>query len=101
MRGPDIFRVAAIVVLIGVCIGTLAAIDRRPITSSAPDGTRTYAHNGVLAELHRCRAHCQQHAEDPRCQAVWEENRRRFFGTPARPQPPTAAPVDPISGDPQ
>ncbi|MGY4363241.1 hypothetical protein ACVWZR_002424 [Bradyrhizobium sp. i1.3.1] len=34
-------------------------------------------------------------AEDPHCQAVWEENRARFFGRPARPVPQQAARATP------
>jgi conjugative transfer region protein TrbK len=96
---PDIFRALAIVVLIGVFIATLFAINRRPATPVAPDVQSTSAPDDLSAELRHCSALGPQDAEDPRCQAVWEENRRRFFGRPARPLPPAAAPANATSGD--
>lgn len=99
MGRPDIFRALAIVVLIGVFIATLFAINRRPATPAAPDIPSTSSPDDLSAELRRCSALGPQDAEDPRCQAIWEENRRRFFGRSARPLPPAAAPANPISGD--
>ncbi len=99
MGRPDLFRALAIVALIGVFIATLVAINRRPATPVVPDVPSASAPDDISAELRRCSALGQQYAEDPRCQAVWEENRRRFFGRPARPLPPAAAPANPISGD--
>ena len=99
MGRPDLFRASAIVALIGVFIATLVAINRRPATPVVPDVPSASASDDISAELRRCSALGQQNAEDPRCQAVWEENRRRFFGRPARPSPPAAAPANPISGD--
>jgi conjugative transfer region protein TrbK len=96
---PDIFRALAIVVLIGVFITTLFAINRRPATPVAPDIQSASSPDDLSAELRRCSALGPQDAEDPRCQAVWEENRRRFFGRPARSLAPSAAPANPISGD--
>jgi len=89
----EIFRAAAIVALIAVFIATLVAVNRRPsapvvetspITSSASDD--------LSAELRRCSVLGPQDAEDPHCVAVWEENRQRFFGRPARPLPPQTPP---------
>ncbi|NTG28722.1 putative entry exclusion protein TrbK-alt [Agrobacterium rhizogenes] len=97
MGRSDIFRALAIVVLIGVFIATLAAINRRPTPSAAPDAPPASVPDDLSAELRRCSALGQQDAEDPHCQAVWEENRRRFFGRPARPLPPTAAPANPAA----
>jgi conjugative transfer region protein TrbK len=96
---PDIFRLAAIVVLIGVFIATLFAINRRPATPTAPDVQSTSSPDDLSAELRRCSALGPQDAEDPRCQAVWEENRRRFFGRPVRSLPPSTAPANPTPGD--
>ncbi|MBN9262390.1 MAG: putative entry exclusion protein TrbK-alt [Hyphomicrobium sp.] len=58
----------------------------------------------LSAELRRCSALGPQDAEDPHCVAVWEENRQRFFGRPARPLSPqtppgAAAPATPSKGD--
>src|ERR1700761_3531906 len=101
----EIFRAAAIVVLIAVFIATLFAINRRPaapVAEIAPT-VAPPASGDLSAELRRCSALGPQDAEDPHCVAVWEENRRRFFGRSARPLPPTppggAAPATPSTGD--
>jgi len=97
----EIFRAAAIVVL----IATLFAINRRPSTPVAEIAPTVAppASDDLTAELRRCSALGPQDAEDARCVAVWEENRRRFFGRPARPlplsPPGAAAPATPSSGD--
>ena len=97
MGRPDIFRLGAFVALIGAFIATLFAIDRRPPTPDFPEAPAVSTPDDLSADLRRCRALGPQDAEDRRCQAVWEENRRRFFGGPARPLPPigekTAAPA--------
>ena len=102
----DIFRAAAILALIACVIATFIAIGRHPaapvvetfpvLAAPTPDD--------LSAELRRCGALGPQDAEDARCVAVWEENRQRFFGRPARPLPPpmlpgAAAPVPAPSGD--
>ncbi|UVK50418.1 putative entry exclusion protein TrbK-alt [Mesorhizobium sp. AR02] len=92
MGRSDIFRALAIVVLIGVFIATVAAINRRPVTPAVPDVAATSAPDDLSAELRRCSALGPQDAEDPRCQVVWEENRNRFFGRPARSLPPPPMP---------
>jgi conjugative transfer region protein TrbK len=106
----EIFRAAAIVALIACFVATLAAINRRPTPPVAeiPPTITAPATDDLTAELRRCRALGPQDAEDARCVAVWEENRRRFFGRPARPLPQTppptttlgaVAPATPSSGD--
>ncbi len=101
----EIFRAAAIVALIAVFIVTLVAVNRRP---SAPvveaSTTINPASDDLSTELRRCSALGPQDAEDPHCIAVWEENRQRFFGRPARPLSPqtppgAAAPATPSKGD--
>jgi conjugative transfer region protein TrbK len=99
MGRPDIFRALAIAALIGVFIATLFAINRRPTAPAVPEIPSASAPDDLSAELRRCSALGPQDAEDPRCQAVWEENRRRFFGRPVRSLPPSAAPANAISGD--
>ena len=99
MGRPDIFRALAIVARISVFIATLFAINRRHATPALPDIPSDSAPDDLSAELRRCSALVVQDAEDPRCQAVWEENRRRFFGRSARPLPPAAAPAKPTPGD--
>ncbi len=103
----EIFRAAAIVALIACFIAALVAINRRPSAPAADETSPTTiapASNDLSAELRRCSALGPQDAEDPHCVAVWEENRRRFFGRPARPMPPqsppgTAAPATPSKGE--
>ncbi len=87
----DTFRAAAIVALIAVVVVSLVAIHRRPAPSivEPPSTVPSPASDDLSAELRRCSALGPQDAEDARCVAVWEENRRRFFGRPARPLPPT------------
>jgi len=97
MGRSDIFRALAIVVLAGVFMATLAAINRRPAPPTAPDVPPASVPDDLSTELRQCSALGQQDAEDPHCQAVWEENRRRFFGRPARPVPPAAAPANPVT----
>lgn len=103
---PEIFRTAAIVVLIAVLVTALAAISRRPSAPVAqvfPTITSPTS-DDLSAELRRCSALGPNDAVDARCAAVWKENRRRFFGRPARSLPPqsppgTAAPATSSSGD--
>lgn len=90
------FHAAAIMVLIAVILASLVAINRRPaapvavMASTIPDPAR----DDLSAELRRCSALGPQDAADTRCVAVWEENRRRFFGKPARPLPPQTSPAE-------
>ena len=100
----DTFRVVAIIALIAVVVVSLVAIHRRPATTAieTPSTVPNPASDDLSAELRRCSALGPQDAEDARCVAVWEENRRRFFGRPARPLPPppgAAAPATNAAGD--
>ena len=105
LERSDIFRAAAIVALVAVFIATLVAVNRRPsapVVETSP--IINPASDDLSAELRRCSALGPQDAEDPHCVAVWEENRQRFFGRPARPLPPqtppgAAAPATPFKGD--
>jgi conjugative transfer region protein TrbK len=102
----DTFRAAAIIALIAVAVVSLIAINRRPTPPviETPSTVSSPASDDLSAELRRCGALGPQDAEDARCVAVWEENRRRFFGRPARPLPPqtppgAAAPATNAAGD--
>ena len=101
----EIFRAAAIVALVACFIAALAAINRRPSAPAVETSPTTIAPtpDDLSAELRRCSALGPTDAVDARCEAVWEENRRRFFGRPARPLPPSppaaVAPATPSSGD--
>lgn len=59
----------------------------RPVLRLASPATEDVA--TLRAELARCDALGLKDADDPRCRAVWDENRRRFFD---RPPPGNAAP---------
>jgi conjugative transfer region protein TrbK len=88
---PEFLRSAAVVILVAVIAFaftqsgprfTTRVVEVGPIPSNpAPDD--------LSAEFRRCRALGPQDAVDSRCAAVCEEGRRRFFGAPARPLPPT------------
>ena len=102
----DTFRVAAIIALIVVVVVSLVAIHQRPAPSviETPSTNPSPASDDLSAELRRCSALGPQDAEDPQCVAVWEENRQRFFGRPARPLSPqtppgAAASATPSKGD--
>ncbi len=90
----ETFRVVAIIALIAVVVVSLVAIRLRPTPPAVetPPANPTPASDDLSAELRRCSALGPQDAEDARCVAVWEENRRRFFGRPARPLPPQTPP---------
>ena len=102
----DTFRVVAIIALIAVAVVSLVAIHLRPAPPviETPPTAVSPASDDLTAELRRCSALGPQDAADARCVAVWEENRRRFFGRPARPLPPQSppgavAPATPSLGD--
>lgn len=103
---PETFRIAAIIVLIAVLVTALVAIRPRPptpVVESSPV-TSLPASDDLSIELRRCDVVSPTSAEEAHCQAVWEENRRRFFGRSARPLPsPTpqssAAPAIRSPGD--
>ena len=106
MDRSDVFFAAAIVVLMALFMATLSAINRRPDEPSEPDPQSMSNPDDLSAELRRCRALGPQDADEAHCEVVWGERRRRFFGGPARPLPPTekgsAAPAtsnDTVSGD--
>lgn len=103
---PETFRIAAIVVLIAVLVTALVAIHRRPSAPVAEDAPAAAlpASDDLSIELRRCDAVSPTSAEEAHCQAVWEENRRRFFGRPARtlpsPEPQSSAAPAPNSAAP-
>lgn len=90
---PETFRIAAIIVLITVLVTALAAISRRHSAPAAeePPLIASPASNDLSTELRRCDAVSPTSAEEAYCEAVWKENRRRFFGRPARPLSPLPA----------
>jgi conjugative transfer region protein TrbK len=102
---PEILRAVAIAALIAIIVAAFVATNRRapaPVVET-PSITADPASDDLSAELRRCSALGPQDAEDARCVAVWEENRHRFFGRPARPLPQSppgaAAPATSSSGE--
>jgi conjugative transfer region protein TrbK len=94
MERSDIYYAAAMIAVIVVFMAILSAINRHPDdvspTLRAPSAATD---DDLSAELRRCAMPGFQDAEDPHCRAVWEENRRRFFGRSARSLPLNAAPA--------
>ena len=86
---PETFRIAAIVVLIAVLVTALVAIHPPLSTPVAEDSPATSlpASDDLSIELHHCDAVGPTSADEAHCEAVWEENRRRFFGRPAQTLP--------------
>ena len=95
MDRSDFWRAIAMVALLAVFMATLSYIHRRPAPRPVSEAPAISAPDDLSAELRRCRALGPEDAEDPHCRAVWEENRARFFGRPARPLLPQAAPATP------
>ena len=106
MGRADSFRIAAIGVLIAAIVAATIATHRHAPAPSLVDPTSAATPDDLSSELRHCSALGPSDAEDPHCLAVWNENRRRFFGRPARPlrSPPAqeaTAPVTPSSSAPQ
>lgn len=86
-------NVIARTVIIGALGGLLVAaigMLHRPTREEQSDGATSsnFRSDDLSAELRRCgKLGPQDAAEDPRCQEVWEENRRRFFGYAPRSVP--------------
>jgi conjugative transfer region protein TrbK len=95
MDRSDFWRAVAMVALLAVFMATLSYIHRRPVPRPVSEAPAISAPDDLSAELRRCGALRSEDAEDPHCRAVWEENRARFFGRPARPLLPQAAPATP------
>lgn len=102
---PETFRIAAIIVLIAVLVTALAAIHRRTSAAVAENAPATISpgSDDLSTELRHCDAVSPTGPEEVHCQAVWEENRRRFFGRSARPLPPEAHQGDatPVTSSPE
>jgi conjugative transfer region protein TrbK len=101
----DGFRIVAIGILIGAIVAALIATHQHPPAPSVVILPSTPTSDDLAPELRRCSTLGPSDAEDPQCLAVWDENRRRFFGRPARPlrNPPAheaTAPATPSSSAP-
>ena len=97
MMRADTFRAAAVaVVLVALLVAALASVNRRPSPPRDITVAPAPPAQDLSAELRRCNAlgpeESVDRSEDAHCRAVWEENRRHFFGhttqsgvTPAEP----------------
>jgi conjugative transfer region protein TrbK len=94
MGRSDILRAAAVIMAIVAIIATFRMTNQRAAAPPMADFRTPSTPDDLSAELRRCSALGPQDAEDPRCLAVWEENRRRFFGGSAWPLTPAAAPAN-------
>ena len=81
----DGFRIVAIGILIGAILAALLATHQQAPAPLVVDLPSAATSDDLSAELRHCSALGPSDAEDPHCLAVWDENRRRFFGRPARP----------------
>ena len=83
-------RAAAVVILAGGAAAALVADDRPrigPALRRAPSTPATADLPGQA--LGRCAAMDPQDPGDPRCDAAWTQNRRRFLGQSGRADRPT------------
>ena len=78
-RDPQILlRAVAVIALIAAALATAVQFDRESATERSADSPPT--DDPLRAELERCRTITPEDlATDTACQAVWAENRRRFF----------------------
>ncbi|MCA1414656.1 MULTISPECIES: putative entry exclusion protein TrbK-alt [Bradyrhizobium] len=102
MERSDVLRAGAMIVVFAIFLAALHVIHRRPAERPMSDAPPASTPDDLSAELLRCAELGPQDAEDAHCQAVWKENRARFFGRPARPILPQAAPAtQPMTGAPE
>ncbi|QGM46064.1 putative entry exclusion protein TrbK-alt [Methylocystis heyeri] len=106
MGRTDSFRIAAIGVLVAAIVAALIATHEHAPAPPVAGPPSAATSDDLSSELRHCSALGPSDAEDPYCLAVWDENRRRFFGRPARPlrSPPAheaTAPATPSSAVPQ
>jgi len=102
----DGFRIVAIGILIGAILTALISTHEHAPAPLVVDLPSAPTSDDLSSELRHCSALGPSDAEDPHCLAVWEENRQRFFGRPARPlrNPPAheaTAPATPSSSAPR
>lgn len=78
-RDPQILlRAVAVIALIAAALAAAVQFDRESATERAADTPST--DDLLRVELERCRRITPEDlATDTTCQAVWAENRRRFF----------------------
>ncbi len=97
---PENIGFIALGVVIGVIalVGVEAACDadvaaRAQSSSVSPAGAPAKAPR-IDGELLRCATIPIEQADDPKCRALWAEQRRKFFAPPAEPVDDAATPLD-------
>ena len=80
----------ATILMAGLFVAIAMTGDRRADTPALTESASQARSPDLSAELQRCKALTPEDGENPRCRAVWEANRRRFFG--GRPASEGAAP---------
>jgi conjugative transfer region protein TrbK len=97
---PENIGFIALGVVIGAIalVGVEAACDadvaaRAQSSSALPTGATVEAPR-IDGELLRCATIPIEQADDPKCRALWAEQRRKFFAPPAEPVDDDAKPLD-------
>lgn len=68
------------ILMAGLFVGIAMTGNRGADTPALSESASQAKSPDLSAELQRCKALAPEDGEDPRCRAVWEANRRRFFG---------------------
>ncbi len=91
-------------IALGVVIGAIALVGveaacdadvaaRAQSSSALPTGAPVKTPR-IDEELLRCATLPIEQADDPKCRALWAEQRRKFFGPPAKPVDDSQEPLD-------
>jgi conjugative transfer region protein TrbK len=85
----EIVRALGFILLAGLFVAVLAMINRHRDMPTATGAASVppssfFGRDDLSAELRRCNLLGPKDADDPRCNAVWAESRRRFFMRPDR-----------------
>jgi conjugative transfer region protein TrbK len=102
MERSELPRALALILLVGLFVAVLAAINRSPKIPSTEDRASapshlSLGHDDLSAELRRCSAFGPNDPEDAACRAAWAENRRHFFNRQAHRATTPAIPAVPES----
>lgn len=102
MERSELPRALALILLVGLFVAVLAAINRSPKSPSTQEGASasshlSLGHDDLSAELRRCSALGPNDPEDTTCRAAWAENHRRFFNRQAHQVTTPAIPAAPES----
>ncbi len=82
------------IALVGVEAACDADVAARAQSSSNLLTGRPAAAPRIDGELLRCATIPIEQADDPKCRALWAEQRRKFFGPPAEPAEEATKPLD-------